>query len=242
MNVWKEVGSLQTWVLFIASGNANLLHQIAQGPYGRVRYYRIHDVVYVAGQGPHRLAQGWSVLRIESDAPIYLAEESQSADESPLITFRGVTQDLRYTSDPQRQELEARSRAEVEPSPETTAVLIPVAKSPKWWELAHDRRNAYFQASGAYPGHTAIGTRYVDRVFRKLYHSRNARPSASYDFLTYFEFHRAHTDDFRRLLIELRDTARNPEWAYVELEYEIWMTKIAPLSEERRRLYIGEII
>jgi len=33
-------------------------------------------------------------------------------------------------------------------------------------------------------------------------------------------------DDFKTLLGELRDTARNPEWAYVDLEYEIWMTKI----------------
>ena len=28
------------------------------------------------------------------------------------------------------------------------------------------------------------------------------------------------------LLSELRDTTRNPEWNYIELGYEIWMTKV----------------
>ena len=74
-------------------------------------------------------------------------------------------------------------------------------------------------------GHTAIGIRYVDRVFRKLYHSRYTDPPTPYDFLTYFEFNRSDQASFHMLLNELRDTGRNPEWSYVELEYEIWMTK-----------------
>ena len=67
---------------------------------------------------------------------------------------------------------------------------------------------------------------FVDRVYRKLYHSREAVPGAAYDFLTYFEFSQVHRDDFNRLLHELRDTRHNPEWRYTELEYEIWMTKL----------------
>jgi len=42
-----------------------------------------------------------------------------------------------------------------------------------------------------------------------------------------------HKDDFRILLDELRDTVRNPEWAYAQLEYEKWMTKIGePLTAQ----------
>ena len=62
-------------------------------------------------------------------------------------------------------------------------------------------------------------------MYRKLYHSRYAGASLPYDFLTYFEFRSSFKDDFKALLAELRDTERNPEWAYVRLEYEIWMIK-----------------
>jgi len=218
--------SAPTWVLFIASGDERLLHQIAQRQGSRLSQYRIDHIIHVVGASPADLAPGWSLARIESEAPIRLAEESLSGGHAPITIFRGVTQHLHYTSGVQRQALEERSRVEFEPSPETTAVLIPIGKSQDWWQLVQDRRQAHFQTSSQYPGHTAIGIRYVDRVFRKLYHSRYLNPPTPYDFLTYFEFERAHADDFNTLLHELRDTGRNPEWAHVELEYEIWMTKI----------------
>ena len=47
-----------------------------------------------------------------------------------------------------------------------------------------------------------------------------------HDFITYFEFERAHTDDFKGLLAKLRDPKQNPEWAFVDRECEIWMTKM----------------
>jgi len=217
----------QTWVLFIASENERLLHQIIEHRHGsRLSRYRINDLTPVIGTPPAGLAPGLSLIRLESDTPIPLAEASLSNGEASLIIFRGVTQHLHYTSASQSQELAARSRPEVAPSPEARAVLIPIGKSRDWWQLLQDRREVHFQTRAAQPGHTAIGIRYVDRVFRKLYHSRYLSPPAPYDFLTYFEFNSAHQDDFKRLLGELRDTAQNPEWAYVALEYEIWLTKI----------------
>ena len=218
--------SAQTWVLFVASKDRHRLQQIAQQQGGRLNQYRVNEVIGVLGERPAGLASGWSAVRVESDAPIPLTEESLSGVASPIIAFRGVTQNLHYTSAAQRLDLDARSRVEFEPSNETTAVLIPIGKSLKWWPLAQDQRQAHFQTSADYQGHTAIGAKYVDRVFRRLYHSRYTSPPTPYDFLTYFEFNSAHKEAFRMLLHELRDTARNPEWGYVELEYEIWMTKI----------------
>ncbi len=216
----------QTWALFIASSDEHLLQEITERQNGKVNRYLIHTVNVVAGKLPGGLAPDWSVVRFEKDDPIRFADESHPALKASLITFRGMTQNLHYTTVAQSQELEARSRAEFEPSNETIAVLIPIGKSLEWWQLAQDKRQAHFQISGGYQGHTAIGIRYVDRVFRKLYHSRYTDPLAPYDFLTYFEFNSAHKGDFNALLDELRDTSRNPEWAHVELEYEIWMTKI----------------
>ncbi len=218
--------SEQTWVLFVASADERLLQQITQQQHGRINKYSIYDTNKVIGKAPAGLAQGWGVVRIESDAPLELPEEFRSTPKGRIVIFRGVTQNLHYTSDIQRQELNKRSRAEFEPSNETTAVLIPIGKSLKWWQLAQDQREAHFQTRGKYKGHTAIGLSYVDRVFRKLYHSRYIGASAPYDFLTYFEFNNHKRDDFKMLLNELRDTSRNPEWSYIELEYEIWMKKI----------------
>lgn len=215
------------WVLFIASADERLLHHIIQQQHNiKLSQYRINDITPVIGMPPTTLVPGLTVVRLENDRPIPVAEESLSRNAPSLIIFRGVTQHLHYTTTSQSQELDTRSRAEFESSLETRAVLIPIRKSQDWWQLPQDRRQSHFQASAVHPGHTAIGIRYVDRVFRKLYHSRYISPTAAYDFLTYFEFNNVHRDDFKMLLGELRDTARNPEWAYIDLEYEMWMTKI----------------
>lgn len=221
----KPGTSPQTWTLFIASREREVLQQITRRQNWRLNQYRIHDLVRVAGEAPGGLGPSWGMVRIESDAPIQLAEESNPT-EAPIIAFRGVTQHLHYTTKVEQTELEARSHAEFEPSSETSAVLIPIGKSPQWWQLAQDSRERYFGTTETREGHTAIGLRHVDRVFRKLYHSRYMDPPLPYDFLTYFEFQSMNKEDFRILLNELRDTERNPEWAYVQLEYEIWMTKI----------------
>jgi hypothetical protein len=217
--------SAQTWALFAADGNEQRLVEIArrQADVGAVSQYRIETVNPVAGQIPSGLASGWSMIRIESDATIRLEADAASL----VVAFYGATQSLNYTNEPQRRELDAHSRSEVEPSEETVAVMIPIRKSPQWWGLAQDQRQTYFQTRGQYQGHTAIGLRYVDRVYRKLYHSRYFNPPNPYDFLTYFEFNRAHTEDFKSLLAELRDPTRNPEWTHIDLEYEIWMTKFS---------------
>ena len=219
----------RTWVHFLAGANETTLRPLTTGRGGRLSRYRVQEVVPVRGEALASLGQGWSVVRIETSVPISLPEESLSPSGSSVVRFHGVTQHLQYTSDAQRQELDRRSISELEPSNHTTAVLIPIGKSEEWWKLAYDQRQPHFQKTEACEGHTAIGLNYVDRVFRKLYHSRylNAANAAlSYDFVTYFEFKDAYEKDFRTLLAELRDTRGNPEWAYVNLEYEIWMTKI----------------
>ncbi len=66
--------------------------------------------------------------------------------------------------------------------------------------LAHDERSVHFQKTEGKKGHTAIGASYVDRIHRKLYHTRYAVDTRDHDFITYFEFDRKHTDDFKRLL------------------------------------------
>jgi hypothetical protein len=219
--------SPHTWVRFIAGANEAELKPLTIGQNGSLSHFRVRNVVPVRGQTPINLAQGWNVVRIETLLPPSLSEEPLSPSDSSVIQFHGVRQNLHYTSEAQRQELDRHSRSELEPSNHTMAVLIPIGKSEEWWKLAQDQRQAYFQKTDTHQGHTAIGLKYVDRVFRKLYHSRYLNAALGYDFLTYFEFEDVYEKDFKDLLAELRDTSGNPEWAYVNLEFEIWMTKIA---------------
>jgi hypothetical protein len=217
--------SAGTWALFVASEGREVLDRIARTSDGRLNEYVIREVVRVVGEPPSGIRQGWRMLRIENDAPITFGGSRLAKDST--VAYNGVTQHSHYATEIQRRELDLRSHGEFEPSNETTSVLIPIGKSTQWWQLAQDVRQAYFTQTETKEGHAAIGLRYVDLVYRKLYHSRYMDASVHYDFLTYFEFRSSHCDDFKELLAELRDTERNPEWAYVGLEYEIWMTKLS---------------
>ncbi len=161
---------------------------------------RVSEYMVKNGAGP--FPTGLSLKRIESATQIPSG-------------LQGVVQHLHYTTLDERTDLVTRSRTELPPSPEMTAVLIPIRKSEAWWAMAHDQRGEHFHKA-----HTPIGAPYVEAIFRKLYHSRYN--GSKYDFLTYFEFPNSAEAEFRKLLKELRET---PEWSYVEDEFEVWMTK-----------------
>lgn len=186
---------------------------------GRLNRYRVDVVDAVKGSLSPTPRSGWPMVRVEAESPIELALP---------VTFYGVTEHLQYTSQAQAAAL-AHSHVEYRASDGVIrAVLIPIRKTEAWWSLPHDKRQEHFNnEEGGRPGHTKIGEKYVDRVFRKLYHSRYLGRATRYDFLTYFEFPQEDEGRFRELLRQLRDPAVNPEWGYVDVEFEIWMTKLA---------------
>jgi hypothetical protein len=145
--------------------------------------------------------------------------ETPGAPALPNAPFIGSTQHLAYTDAATRAELTQLSRGSTGP----VAVLIPIGKSPSWWTLAQDERQAYF-TRGRHPGHSALGRPFADRIYRRLYHARYL-PQSTWDFLTYFEFPESERSAFRELLAILRDPEQNPEWSFVDRELEIWMKK-----------------
>jgi hypothetical protein len=186
----------------------------------RVDRYRITGVTAVCGEPITHLHAEDTLLRLESEV-----ELPGNATE-----LSGVTQHLGYTTREERQVLTSVSTTERGP----IAVLIPIRKSPAWWALAQDERSALLRgkapgaemnpSSGPPPGHIAVGLDYARTILRKLYH---ARPLVTeWDFLTYFEFPAERAADFRSLLAGLRDVNRNPEWAYVDRESEVWMERL----------------
>ena len=102
--------------------------------------------------------------------------------------------------------------------PESTcAALIPIRKSQSWWDLPQDTRRDLLETQGR---HIAIGLEYLPAIARRLHHSRDL--GEPFDFLTWFEFAPEHTPTFDHLLARLR---QSPEWAYVDREVDIRLTR-----------------
>lgn len=214
--------SAWTWGYFFASGDKAAVRALAGGRPQSLSVYRVEKVVSVRGKPGVDLAADSPLIRLETASRL---PTPGGGAANPLL-FRGVPQHLQYTSGEQRADLNKRSRAEVPAGKDTVAVIIPIRKTAAWWALPHDERHAHFQKRSDKPGHTAIGANYAGRIYRKLYHTRYAVETTDHDFITYFEFDRADADEFKGLLAKLRDPAQNPEWGFVDREYEIWTTKV----------------
>jgi hypothetical protein len=176
----------------------------------RVNGYQIDRVQVVSGAQVPELSSGSRMWRLEAPGRLPLTD----------APFLGATTHVFYTDSPTRAELARISRGESGP----VAVLIPIRKSPEWWALGSKERQAYVM-EGSPHGHVAIGRRYAERIYRRLYHARYL-PGSQWDFLTYFEFPASEREAFCQLLAELRSVELNPEWAFVDRETEIWMTKL----------------
>ncbi len=81
--------------------------------------------------------------------------------------------------------------------------------------MTQDERRAIFEEQSH---HTQIGLDYLPAVARRLHHCRDLSEAEPFDFLTWFEFAKADTAGFDKLLSRLR---ASEEWQYVEHEVEI---------------------
>ena len=215
-----------TWAIFATSSDEHVLQAVSASHVSQLTHYKVREFVEVKGNAPKGVLPGAPLIRIENAGAPVVLDAKPSDSTAPLLLFRGVTQHLHYTDAKVRDELTATSRTPVDPSVDTVAVIIPIRKSAAWWGLSQDQRQSFFHKTKEKAGHTAIGAAYSSRIFRKLYHARYGGAPVPYDFVTYFEFPVSEAEAFRSLLKELRDIDKNPEWESVELEFEIWLTKI----------------
>jgi chlorite dismutase len=134
----------------------------------------------------------------------------------------GVASHVRYVERAEKAALGAVQAGLGRPNA-SRAALIPIRKSPAWWELTQDERRAIFEDKSH---HIAASLRYLPAIARQLYHCRDL--GEPFDFLTWFEYTPADADTFEELVRTLRATE---EWRYVEREVDIRM--------ERERLDAG---
>ena len=135
--------------------------------------------------------------------------------------LRGVTSYERYVSRREHDDLTASSPALGRPEA-SHAALIPISKSPGWWELPHDERRDIFEEQSH---HIATGFKYLPAIARRLYHGRDL--GEAFDFLTWFEFAPADSAAFEELVGMLRETR---EWTYVVREVDMRLVREAAIK------------
>jgi chlorite dismutase len=153
---------------------------------------------------------GPPLIAVDRLAVLEGTDPSVPADSAWVL--HGVTSYERYVHRTERSELVARQAPLGRPEA-TRAALIPISKSAAWWELSQDQRRAIFEE---HSHHTATGLEYLPAIARRLHHARDL--GGPFDFLTWFEYAPASSEQFEELVGRLRETA---EWGYVEREIDI---------------------
>ncbi len=138
--------------------------------------------------------------------------EGQSEIAPCVWSLEGTTSNLRYTTRAEETALKARQEGLGRPAARRAA-LIPIRKTPAWWDLPQDERRAIFEERSR---HIAIGLDALPAVARRLHHCREF--GGPFDFLTWFEYAPEHDTLFEDMVGQLR---RTEEWAYVEREVDI---------------------
>ncbi len=207
----------RTWVYFSSNDAVEIFGALQLPKEAKVSRYCVDSSNVLRGDAVANFKPGAEIVRVCSNEPL----------DGHLRALSGCTQHLHYTSDMQRERLVAISAKEIPAAEKPITVLIPIRKSDAWWSMGQNARAEFMNGGNTQPGHTPIGEEYASLIFRQLLHARYLDSSKKpYDFLTYFEFRDTDREGFKSLLNRLRDEEINPEWAFVEMEQEIWMRKM----------------
>ena len=143
---------------------------------------------------------------------VAVVEGDAVGDDAGVWVLRGTTSHERYVERPEREALVARQPPLRRPEA-TLAALIPISKSPAWWDLTQEERRAVLETRSR---HIATGLASLPAVARRLHHGRDQQEQ--FDFLTWFEFAPAAAEEFEDLVGRLRATE---EWTYVDREIDL---------------------
>jgi hypothetical protein len=108
------------------------------------------------------------------------------------------------------------------------AFLLPMSKTAAWWAKGWMERHTYFlpryddDGRMRSEGHALAAAAGIPCLLRRTYkHLVEPAPEGAYDFVTYFECADVDVATFHRVCANLRDVAKNPEWAFVR-EGPLW--------------------
>lgn len=178
-------------------------------------------VTFVGGDvGPWTVTSSTTVtgLPLEVVSSVAVLDGGDAATSGAWI-LSGVTSNERYVERRERSALQA-VQAPLDRPEATGAALIPIRKSPAWWDLTQDERRDILEERSH---HIDIGLSYLPAIARRLHHSRDLHEP--FDFLTWFEFAPEHSGAFDELVGRLR---ASEEWSFVDREIDIRLTRTDP--------------
>jgi len=144
-------------------------------------------------------------------------------DAGEVTALDGAFRNPRYTSAELYDQVYKKALPRQSGRQASKVFILPIRKTPEWWQMCALDRHAYFyphvdeKTGKPVHGHARAAEGGVKTLFRRLFHNPDGyeRPG-EYDFITYFECAEEHAETFDQVHEALRDTAKNPEWAFVE--------------------------
>ncbi len=184
------------------------------------------------------------LIRLEAaaPAPLLIYEKGLRALVEPrggtVEVLAGVQRPRSYTSYAMTQYAYAPALPPGSARRLPIGVVTPQNKTAAWWAMDWMRRETFFlpryddQGNVLAKGHALAAAAGIPCITRRLYHApeRYGRPDG-YDFIGYFEFAEEDAPIFRAVMTALRDTAQNPEWAYVREGPEWWGRRVVSATE-----------
>jgi hypothetical protein len=136
--------------------------------------------------------------------------------------LRGVLRPMRYTGSAMHNYSYAHRVLQQHGSEAPNAFLLPLNKTEAWWRKDWWERHTYFlprydeEGRMRAQGHALAAEAGIGTLMRRTYKAETEpAPAGAYDFLNYFECADADVPAFHAVCAALRDTVRNPEWAFV---------------------------
>lgn len=144
------------------------------------------------------------------------------ADNAAIVAVDGAVRAPHYTSAEMHAYAYKHARPRASGRIQRNVIILPIRKTPEWWEKSALERHAYFyphaDAKTGLPvkGHARSAEPGISTIFRRLYYNPDGHGRADqFDFITYFECADEHLATFDEICSALRDERQNPEWRYV---------------------------
>jgi hypothetical protein len=149
-------------------------------------------------------------------------------DSAEILALEGAFRNPRYSSPEMVQYSTKGSPLRRSGRLSKNAILLPIRKTPEWWQKSALERHSYFYphidhaSASPVKGHALAAEKGIPSLFRRVFHNPDGyERQGEFDFLTYFECEDEALPVFDQVLNALRDFHQNPEWRYVE-EGPIW--------------------
>jgi len=200
----------------------------SEGGDPQASYAYLRRVMATPGEIPDDgLEQADAMIHVAAPSPGPVAEFCNELERflGPQIkprVLRGVVRPLSYTGNAMHNFSYAHRVLQQPGTVMPNAFLIPVSKTPGWWEKDWMERHTYFlpryddEGRVLHEGHALAAAAGIPCLLRRTYKPQaESTPAGQYDFVSYFECANEDVPTFHSVCAALRDTERNPEWRFV---------------------------